>query len=97
MSVIVSLTFVVRDDMGLVATKPVFGVADKARIKPVCSPTETSKRIAISLVASIDVIVFKKRITKALISLRGCTSRSAPLFSLVEAHTIILKYNATCV
>ena len=80
--------------MGLVATKPVFGVADKARFKPVCSPTETSKRIAISLV---DVIVFKKRITKALISLRGCAGWSAPLFSLVEAHIIIWQYNATCV
>ena len=65
--------------MGLVATKPVFGVADKARLKPVCSTTETSKRIAISLVASIDVIVFKKRITKALTSLRGCAGWSAPL------------------
>ena len=28
--------------MGLVATKPVFGVSDKARLKPVPSATETS-------------------------------------------------------
>ena len=29
-------------DMGLVATKPVFGVSDIARLKPACSATETS-------------------------------------------------------
>ena len=28
--------------MGLVATKPVFGVSDKVRFKPACSATETS-------------------------------------------------------
>ena len=28
--------------MGLDATQPVFGVSDKARLKPVCSATETS-------------------------------------------------------
>ena len=31
-----------RLNMGLVATKPVFGVSDKARLKPVSSATETS-------------------------------------------------------
>ena len=30
------------DKMGLDATKPVFGVSDKARLKSVSSPTETS-------------------------------------------------------
>ena len=29
-------------DMGLVVTKPVFGVSEKARLKPVSSATETS-------------------------------------------------------
>ena len=29
-------------NMGLIATKPVFGVSDKARLKPVSSGTETS-------------------------------------------------------
>ena len=28
--------------LGLVATKPVFGVSDKVRFKPACSATETS-------------------------------------------------------
>ena len=55
--------------MGLVARKPVFGVSDKARIKPVSSATETSKNIKISLVASPDIILSNKRITKVLIRL----------------------------
>ena len=37
--------------MGLVATKPVFGVSDKTRLKLVPLATETSKKIEISLVA----------------------------------------------
>ena len=32
----------VNADMGLVQRKPVFGVSDKARFKPVSSATETS-------------------------------------------------------
>ena len=48
----------------------------------------------ISLVASLDMIVSKRQITKALISLHGCTGWSAPLlfanpedrFSHVVAH-----------
>ena len=58
--------------MGLVVTKPVFGVSNKARLKPVSSATETSKKIKISLMTSLDMILFKKRITKALISLHIC-------------------------
>ena len=38
--------------MGLVATKPVFGVSDKA--------SETSQKIEILLVASLDMILFDK-------------------------------------
>ena len=38
--------------MGVNATKPVFGVSDKARLKPVSSTTETDQKIEISLVAS---------------------------------------------
>ena len=70
-----------HDNMSLVATKPVFRVSDKARLKPACSATETSKKIAILLIANLDMIVFRKRITKALISLRGCAGWSAPLLS----------------
>ena len=43
--------------MGLVTTKPVFGVSDKARLKPVSSATETSYNIEISLQASLDMIL----------------------------------------
>ena len=64
--------------MGLVATKPVFGVSDKARLKPVSSATDTSYKIEISLVASLDKALFKKRTTLVLIRLRGCAGWSAP-------------------
>ena len=39
--------------MGLGATKPVFGVFDKATLKPVSSVTETSKKNEILLIASL--------------------------------------------
>ena len=65
--------------MGLDATKPVFGVSDKASYKPVSSSTVTSKNIEISLEASLDMILSTKRITKALIRLRGCAGWSAPV------------------
>ena len=80
--------------MGLAATKPVFGVSDKGRLKPVSSATETSYKIGILLVASLDMILSNTRITKALIRLRGCAGLSVPLlfanfedrFSHIEAH-----------
>ena len=65
--------------MGLVARKPVFGVSDKARLKPDSSATETSKNIAISLETSLDMILSNKRIIKALMSLRGCAGWSMPV------------------
>ena len=49
--------------------KPVFRVSDKARLKPVSSATETSKKIEILFVASLDMIISNKRITKAQIRL----------------------------
>ena len=57
-------------DMGLDASKPAFGVSDKARLKPVSSATETSYKLENLLVANLDVILSIKRITKALIRLR---------------------------
>ena len=45
----------------------------------VSSATETSKKIEISLVASIEMILSTKRITKALISLHRCAGWSAQL------------------
>ena len=82
--------------MDLVATKPVFGISDKARLKPACSELQTSWKSEILLVASLDVIPTNKRITKALIRLSGCAGWSAPLlfpnpedrFSHVEAHIV---------
>ena len=38
--------------MGLDEIKPVFGFSDKARLKPVSSATETSKKIEFFLVTS---------------------------------------------
>ena len=80
--------------MGSNARKPVFGVSDKVVFRPACPATETSYKIEISFVASLDIIFAHNRITKALISLRGYAGWSAPLlfahpqdrFSRVEAH-----------
>ena len=65
--------------MGLAAIKPVFGVSDKTRLKPVSSATEASLKIEISLVASLAMILSKTQITKALIRLHRCAGWSAPL------------------
>ena len=40
-------------------TKPVFRVSDKARLTPVSTATETSKKIEILLVAGLDMIFSK--------------------------------------
>ena len=69
----------IQRNMGPYATKPVFWVSDKARLKPVSSATETSQRTEISPVASLDIIFFNKRITKALIVLRICAGWSTPV------------------
>ena len=61
------------------ATKPVFGVSDKASFKPVSLATETSYKIEITPVASLHMVLSKKRITKALIRMRGCAGWSAPV------------------
>ena len=65
--------------LGLVATKPVFGVSDKAGLKPVYSVTETGWKIESSPVASLNMLLSEKRITKAVIRLRGCAVWSTPL------------------
>ena len=73
------IAFAANIHMGLIATKPVFEVSDKARLKPVFSATETSWKTEISVVASLDIILSNKRITKALTRLRGWAGWSAPL------------------
>ena len=45
--------------------KPEFAFCDKGGFKQACSVTETSKKVEISLVASLDIILSSKRITKA--------------------------------
>ena len=54
----------------LLFANPVFGVSEA---------TEANYKIENSLVESLDMILFKKRITKALTRLRGCAGYSAPL------------------
>ena len=56
---------VIHCKMGSGATKPVFR-KKKARLKPVISAAETSSKIVISPVASLYMILSKKRITKSL-------------------------------
>ena len=75
--------------MGLV-TKPVVWVSDKARLKPFSSATETSWNIEIMLVASLDMILSNKPITKALISLWVCTGWSAPLLFTNHQRQVFL-------
>ena len=65
--------------MGLAATKLAFKVSDKVWFKPVSTATETSYKIKVLLVASLDIILSNKQITKVLISLRGCAGWSPPL------------------
>ena len=68
-------------------------------LKPVYSAT--SYNIDILHVVSLDIILSKERIIKALTSLSGCAGRSAPLllacnkvrFSLVETMIIGLMLN----
>ena len=85
---------------------PVSGVSEKASFKPVSSATQTGYEIEILLVASLHTILSTKRVTKALIRLRGCAGWSAPVlfvtpenrFSHTEAHMISFQsvyYNAT--
>ena len=75
--------------MGCDTTKPVFRVSDKAKLESVYAATEKFE-------ASLDMLLSKKRMTKALISLSGCSGCSAPLlftstedrFSHMEAHIV---------
>ena len=54
-------------------------------------PTKRLKPVS-SAVASLDLILSKKRLTKALISLRGCAGLSAPLlFANPEAQISCLN------
>ena len=65
--------------MGSEAKKPVFGVSDNVIPKPTSSATETIYKSEILHVASFDMILSNKLITKALIRLQGCAGWSVPL------------------
>ena len=86
--------------MGCDTRKPEFRVFDKVRFKSACSAIGTSYKIEISFVASLDMMLANKRITKALIRLCKGAGWSATLlfaspedrFSHIDAH-IQLKKN----
>ena len=65
--------------MGPDMRKPVFQVSDRVRFKPAYLSAETSKNIEILVAACIDMVLFNKLITKALIRPRVCAGWSAPL------------------
>ena len=79
------------------ARKPVFGISDKARLKPVCSATE----VEILLGTNLDIVLSNQGITKALIRLRICAAglcffclqTPEDRFSCVKAHLMI---NSEC-
>ena len=57
--------------MSLVTRKPVLGVCDQGKLKPVCAATEASKRLEILDMETRDIILSRQRTTNALIRLRG--------------------------
>ena len=89
--------------MDLDATNTFFGVSDKARLKHVSLATETSKKIDILSVASLDMILTKRRIIKGMhiFVLRLCslqTSKDSFLASrpkyFVDIYVFVIKiYN----
>ena len=82
--------------MGRDARKPVFGVSDKVRFKPACSGTGTRLKIEISPVASLHMILYKRRITKALIRLRGCAGWTVPLLFANPERQVFSRRCSLC-
>ena len=64
--------------MGLPTTKPVFGVSKK-RVSNRSSELQRLARILKFAQASLNMLLSNKRLTKALIRLRGCAGWSAPV------------------
>ena len=79
------------EHLGLAMRKPVFGISDKARLKPVSSATETSQKVEISLEANLDMILSYKPITKALNRLSVCAGWSAPLLFATLRRQVFLR------
>ena len=73
------------------------GIYDKVILKPVSSASETSYKIEILLVASLEMILSNKPITEALIRLYDaqagqclcCWQASKDGFFRVKAHTVL--------
>ena len=80
-------------DLDATRQNPSLGGSEKVRLKPVCLAIETSKKIKILHVASIDIILSNEPITMVLIR---CAGWSVPLlitspedsFSQFKAHLI---------
>ena len=83
------------DHIILDVPKPIFGISDKATLKPASSSTETSLKIQNLLVASYDMILCNKQITKALIRLHWSASLlfANPRRQNVEAHSVPVNMN----
>ena len=66
-------------EIKVIKQKPVFGVSDKVMLRPACSDRETSKNVEVMYEASLVIVLGRKRITNALIRLRGCAGWSVLL------------------
>ena len=78
--------------MGFDVTKPVFGVSDKATLKPVSSETKARKLKFCLLQVSLDMILSKQRITNGLISLcLGCSQTPKTGFLTSKPIYYVLK------
>ena len=55
------------------------GVSNQVRLKLACSATEASMKFEFLVTETRDITLTRQRTTKALIRLRGCPVRSAPL------------------
>ena len=58
--------------MSLIKRKHVFGCLDQAKHKPFCACSEAALTIDIWNIKSIDWVLSRQQISKALIRLRGC-------------------------
>ena len=89
--------------MSLVPRKPVVDVSDQVRHKLFCAATETSQSLENSDIESRMIILFRRRTTKALISLRMRRLISAFVvricktrFSRDAAHIRSLFWRPSC-
>ena len=77
--------------LGLVVRKRVFGFPTRSCSNMPAQIQRLAKKMNFSLVASLDMILAKKGITKALIRLCGCAGWSAPLL-FAHNHRQVFSY-----